>query len=449
MCGMKAEWWGPRCSACSRGLREDDARDFIGRAVRHVPATHRLQCDSGRRQTDRGPSFVDGSRRAQWAQLDAVGAQQELGAVLLVLAGVDEGAVVQVCPVVDERVTDLDRTPEQDGGGALEDEIVVAVQGDAPGGSGSSRADEAVAGPLVFAQDAVQKLGVGLVGVPTTAELDAVELVAHACGPVRGRFRGAGDQLAGDVGPLRLFGCHVLLPSSAARWGAWVWQLISVLSRGRCSAASSRRATRSPSRPGPEPRTSPPMSVSRRSRAAMGSACRVWPARISARTSGRLCRAAKSEAHRVISRVMSSGCSGRVWTWPRRRQGPSPQLSPGSRAGTMQASSFPSSNRPTDVVCGSRNRAGTSAWAGTGRPLRVSQRCRSCARAAASARSASVRNLRTAYTAPGYFAANEVEAGASSLARGVGGLLTGSLRSAPPGRSAAASSRGQGSPGGW
>ena len=59
-------------------------------------------------------------------------------------------------------------------------------------------------------------LGVGVVGVPALAELDGVELVAHALGPVRGRFRGAGDQLVGEAGPLRFAGCHALLRSSGA-----------------------------------------------------------------------------------------------------------------------------------------------------------------------------------------------------------------------------------------
>src|SRR5690606_33168210 len=172
--------------ACSRGPREDDGRGFIGGAVWRVAAAHYLESDGKRRQTHGRPARVDGRRRAQRAQLDPVGAQQELGAVLLVAPAGDEGAVVQVRPVLDERVAGLDRTPEQGGGGALEGGIVVAVQGDAPGGAGPARADETMAGPVVVGQDAAQDLGVGVVGMTALAELDGVELIAYSFRPVRG-----------------------------------------------------------------------------------------------------------------------------------------------------------------------------------------------------------------------------------------------------------------------
>ncbi len=109
---------------------------------------------------------------------------------------------------------------QEDGRGALEVGFVVAVKSDTPGGAGSIRADEAVAGPLVFAQDAAQHLGVGVVGVPALAELDGVELIAQSAGPVRGRRLGAGDQLASKVGSLWRGGRHALPRSSRAASGS-------------------------------------------------------------------------------------------------------------------------------------------------------------------------------------------------------------------------------------
>src|SRR5690606_32517631 len=106
--------------ACSRGPCEDDGGHFIGGAVRRVAAAHRLESDGKRRQAHGCPACIDGRRRAQRAQLDPVGAQRKLGAVLLVAPAGAEGTVVQVRPVLDERVAGLDRTPEQGGGGALE-----------------------------------------------------------------------------------------------------------------------------------------------------------------------------------------------------------------------------------------------------------------------------------------------------------------------------------------
>jgi hypothetical protein len=167
---------------------------------------------------DRGPvgqrhALVGGAVRAQ---LDPVGSEEELGSELLVVPVVDQSAVVKVRPVLDERIAGLDRTLQQGGGGALEVGFAVAVKCDAPSGSGGGRSDEAVAGPVVFGQDATQHLGVGVVGVTAPAELDGIELVAHALGSARSRLRGAGDQLAGEVRPLRFAGRHAPLRLSGA-----------------------------------------------------------------------------------------------------------------------------------------------------------------------------------------------------------------------------------------
>src|SRR5690606_41804989 len=70
----------------------------------------------------------------------------------------DEGAVVQVRPVLDQGVAGLDCTSQQGGGGALEGGVVVAVQSDAPGSAGRVGTYEAVAGPVVRSEEHTSEL---------------------------------------------------------------------------------------------------------------------------------------------------------------------------------------------------------------------------------------------------------------------------------------------------
>lgn len=80
--------------------------------------------------------------------------------------------------MLDARIAVLDCALQQGGGRPLEVGFVVGMKSQAPCGACRVGTDEAVAGPVVFGQDATQHLGVGVVGVTVLADLDGVELVA-------------------------------------------------------------------------------------------------------------------------------------------------------------------------------------------------------------------------------------------------------------------------------
>lgn len=190
-------------------------------------------------------------------------AQPLLGPELLWSPAVDQGTVVKVGPVLDARVVVLDCAHQKGGGRPLEVGLAVGVKSDGPGGTCRLGADEAVAGPVGFGQDAAHHFGVGVVGVTVLAELDGVEVIAHALSPARCRLCGSDEEFAGEVRPQRFGGPHAMPRWSAAERGSWTRQPMSALSPGRRSAVSSRRATRSSCCPVPDPRRSQPMSVSR------------------------------------------------------------------------------------------------------------------------------------------------------------------------------------------
>jgi hypothetical protein len=170
-------------------------------AIRGVPAPHLLQGDGDRRQPDGGPSLAQGLRCAQRAQLNPCCVEDQLGPELLWSPAVDQGTVMKVGPVLDARVVVLDCAFQKGGGRPLKVGLAVGVKSDAPGGTCRLGADEAVAGPVVFGQDAAQHFGVGVVGVTVLAELDGVEVVAHALGPARCRLCGSDEEFAGEVRP--------------------------------------------------------------------------------------------------------------------------------------------------------------------------------------------------------------------------------------------------------